>query len=136
MTAISAGAYHGLALRRDGTIMAWGDNSYGQSDVPPGLRRVTSISAGADFSLALLADGTVVAWGDNSYGQLDIPPGLQNVTAIAAGAFHALALRADRDVIGWGGGGERLGEAAHPWRLIDFKAVAAGDGFSLAIRAA
>ena len=136
VTAISAGAYHGLALRRDGTIMAWGDNSFGQSDVPPGLRRVTSISAGGDFSLALLTDGTVVAWGDNSHGQLDVPAGLQNVTAIAAGAFHALALRADRDVIGWGGGGERLGEAAHPWRLIDFKAVAAGDGFSLAIRAA
>ncbi len=136
VTAISAGEYHALALRRDGTIMAWGDNSYGQSDVPPGLRRVTSISAGGDFSLALLTDGTVVAWGDNSYGQLDVPAGLQNVTAIAAGAFHALALRADRDVIGWGGGGERLGEAAHPWRLIDFKAVAAGDGFSLAIRAA
>ena len=136
VTAISAGEHHGLALCRDGTVVAWGDNSYGQSDVPPRLLRVKSISAGGNFSLALLTDGTVVAWGDNSYGQLDVPAELENVTAISAGAFHALALRADGDVIGWGGGGQRLGEAAHPWRLIDFKAVAAGDGFSLAIRAA
>jgi alpha-tubulin suppressor-like RCC1 family protein len=136
VTAISAGEYHALALRRDGSIVSWGDNSYGQSDVPTILRRVTSISAGGGFSLALLTDGTVVAWGDQSYGQLDVPAGLENVTAISAGACHALALRADGDVIGWGGGGQRRAEAAHPWRLIDFKAVAAGDGFSLAIRAA
>jgi hypothetical protein len=136
VTAISAGEYHALALRHDGTVVAWGDDSYGQSDVPRRLTRVTSISAGRDFSLALLNDGRVVAWGDNSYGQVDLPAGLENVTAIAAGAFHALALRADGDVIGWGGGGQRLGDVVHPWRLAVFKAVAAGDGFSLAIRAA
>jgi hypothetical protein len=39
-------------------------------------------------------------------------------------------------VVAWGGGGQLQGEAAHPWRLVDFKAVSAGDGFSLAIRAA
>lgn len=136
ITAIAAGEYHGLALQRNGTIVAWGDNTYGQLDVPRRLERATAISAGGDFSLALLADGTVAAWGDNSYGQLDAPAGLVNVTAISAGAFHAVALRADGDVIAWGGGGHRQGEGSHPWRLLDFKAVAAGDGFSLAIRAA
>jgi hypothetical protein len=136
VTAISAGDCHALALRRDGTVVAWGDNSYGQVAVPPRLKRVTSISAGGDFSLAVLDGGTVVAWGDNGYGQLDVPTDLRNVTAISAGAFHALALLADGDVIGWGGGGQRQGEAEHPWRLVDFKAIAAGDGFSLAIRAA
>jgi hypothetical protein len=136
VTAISAGEHHALALRRNGTVVAWGDDGHGQADVPARLLPVTSMSAGGDFSLALLADGTVVAWGDNSYGQLDVPAGLANVTAISAGAFHALALRSDGDVICWGGGGQRQGEAAHPWRLVDFKAVAAGDGYSLAIRAA
>ncbi|HEX7490323.1 MAG TPA: hypothetical protein VF337_01300 [Candidatus Limnocylindrales bacterium] len=135
VVAISAGAYHGLALLRNGTIVAWGDNTCGQLDMPQRLGPATAISAGGDFNLALLADGTVAAWGDRTYGQLDIPEGLANVTAIAAGAFHAVALRADGDVIAWGGG-QRRGEAAHPWRLVDFKAVSAGDGFSLAIRAA
>jgi hypothetical protein len=135
-TSISAGDYHGLALLRNGTIVAWGDNTYGQLDVPSRLGPATAISAGGDFCVALLADGTVAAWGDNTYGQLDVPAGLANVTAISAGAFHAVALRAAGDVISWGGGGQRQGEAAHPWRLVDFKAVAAGDGFSLAVRAA
>jgi hypothetical protein len=136
VTAISAGESHVLALRANGTVVAWGDDGCGQSDVPTRLAQVKSISAGGDFSLALLADGTVSAWGDNNYGQLDVPAGLENVTAIAAGAFHALALCSGGDVICWGGGGQRQGEATHPWRLVDFKAVAAGDGYSLAIRAA
>lgn len=132
---ISAGEDHAMALRRDGTVVAWGDDRWGQASVPAGLMRVSAISAGGNFSLALLADGTVAAWGDGSYGQLDVPVGLGHVTAISAGAFHALALRADGDVVGWGGG-QRRGEAGRPWRLVDFKAVAAGDGFSLAVRAA
>jgi hypothetical protein len=135
VTAISAGEYHALALRRDGTVVAWGDDAFGQSSLPARRIRATAISAGGGFSLALLTDGTVAAWGDNSYGQLDVPAGLGNVTAISAGVFHALALRADGDVVGWGGG-RRRGESDHPWHLVDFKAVAAGDGFSLAIRAA
>jgi alpha-tubulin suppressor-like RCC1 family protein len=135
VTAISAGEHHAPALRRDGTVVAWGDDAFGQSSLPAGRIRATAISAGGGFSLALLTDGTVAAWGDNSYGQLDVPEGLANVTAISAGVFHALALRADGDVIGWGGG-RRRGESDHPWRLVDFKAVAAGEGFSLTIRAA
>ena len=135
VSAISAGDCHALALRRDGSVAAWGDDTYGQSTVPPRLGRVVAVSAGGAFSLALLDDGTVTAWGDGGYGQLDVPAGLSRVTAISAGVFHALALRADGDVVGWGGG-QRRGEAERPWRLVDFKAIAAGDGFSLAVRAA
>jgi hypothetical protein len=136
VVAISAGESHALALRLDGSVVAWGDDRCGQSSVPARLGRARSISAGGDFSLALLADGTVAAWGDGRYGQLDLPAGLRKVVAISAGAFHALALLEDGDVVGWGGGDRMDGEAAHPWHLVDFKAVAAGDGFSLAIRAA
>jgi hypothetical protein len=135
VAAISAGACHALALRSDGSVAGWGDSSCGQSGVPLRLRQAKAISAGGDFSLALLADGTVVAWGDNSYGQLDVPDTLANVASVSAGAFHAVALLANGDVIGWGGG-RMAGEADHPWRLVDFKAIAAGDGFSLAIRVA
>jgi hypothetical protein len=135
VTAISAGESHGLALRLDGSVVAWGDDGFGQSSVPR-LGRATAISAGGNFSLALMADGSVAGWGDGSYGQLDIPAELGKVVAISAGAFHALALRANGDVVGWGGGSGRQDEAAHPWHLVDFKAVAAGNGFSLAIRAA
>src|SRR5262249_35782579 len=52
-----------------GTVVAWGDNTYGQSSVPAGLSSVSAIAAGFQHSLALKSDGTVVAWGDNTYGQ-------------------------------------------------------------------
>ncbi len=136
LISVAAGAYHAVALRRDGTVVAWGDNRYGQCNVPPGLRGVKSVSAGRDFCLALREDGTVVAWGDNRYGQLDLPVGLNQVTAVSAGAFHGLALDADGNVTGWGGGGYRLDRADHPWHLLQFDAIAAGDGFGIGLRAA
>ena len=136
VTAISAGQDHALALRADGNVVAWGNDATGQVAVPLLARGAKAISAGGNFSLALRADGTVVAWGDGSYGQLDVPEELSRVVAISAGTFHALALVAGGSVVGWGGGGQAKGESTHPWPLIDFKAVAAGNGFSLGVRAA
>jgi hypothetical protein len=132
--AVAAGMNHALALKVDGSVVGCGDDKYGQATVP-GIGRARAISAGACFSLALLADGSVMAWGDGRYGQLDIPSRMPSVAAISAGAYHALALLASGDVVGWGGGNQGQGEATHPWHLVDFKAVAGGDGFSVAIRA-
>ncbi|HXD00539.1 MAG TPA: hypothetical protein VN048_14445, partial [Verrucomicrobiae bacterium] len=111
--AISAGGYHTLALKMDGTVVAWGagltndpdDNvDYGQSIVPLGLSNVVAISAGLVNCLALLSNGTVVAWGGGETndpstfgedGQSMVPPGLDNVVALAPGstALDALVLR-------------------------------------------
>jgi alpha-tubulin suppressor-like RCC1 family protein len=83
-------------------IAAWGDNSHGQCEVPPGITNAVAVTGGNDFSVALRGDGTVIAWGDNSHGQTNVPPGLNKVVAIAAGPYHALALRADGTVVAWG----------------------------------
>jgi hypothetical protein len=85
-----------------GLVTAWGDNSSGQTNVPPNLTNVVAIAAGYDFSLALKADGTVVGWGDNASNQITVPSGLTNVVAIAAGYDFSLALKADGTVVGWG----------------------------------
>jgi hypothetical protein len=96
--AIATGAYHTLALKRDGTVVAWGwqndrlSSSIVWATVPEGLTNVTAIAAGSRGSLALKSDGTVLAWGDNYYGQTTLPAGLTNVTGIAAGEFHNLAI--------------------------------------------
>src|SRR5262245_11626288 len=69
--AIAGGKYHAVALKADGTVVAWGDNEFGQLDVPAGLTDVIAIAAGDDHSLALKSDGTVVAWGHNDVGERD-----------------------------------------------------------------
>ncbi len=79
--AISAGDWHSLAVKDDGTVWAWGNNSSGRLGdgttenklVPTkinGLNNMVAVSAGAEHSLALREDGTVWAWGNNRYGQL------------------------------------------------------------------
>ena len=92
--AIAAGAYHSLALVRDGTVVAWGGGTtnlspfvdFGQALVPAGLSNVIAIAAGGFHSLALVNDGSIVAWGNNAYGQTTVPTDLQHAAAIA-GAY-------------------------------------------------
>jgi hypothetical protein len=100
---VSAGNYHSLALKCDGTVVAWGGNDDGECDVPEGLNNVVAISAGGMHNLALKADGTVMTWGWNGEGQCDLPSNLTGVSAIAAGWQHSLAVQSDGEVVAWGG---------------------------------
>ena len=74
-----------MALKTDGTEVAWGYNGSGQTTVPAGLSGVSAIAAGESHTVALKTDGTVVAWGYNDYGQTTVPAGLSGVIAITAG---------------------------------------------------
>ena len=123
LSALAVGAFHTLALRTDGTVLAWGDNSYGQINVPAGLSNVTAIADGDNFCLTLKSDGTIVGWGDNGYGQASSPPGLSNVVAISAGPMHSLALKSDGTVMGWGN--DINGQVDVPVGLVNVQAIAA-----------
>jgi len=81
-----------LDSKADGTVIAWGQNDFGQTNVPAGLANVQAISAGGSHSLALKNDGTVVAWGNNSNGQTNVPINLTNVFSISAGGSHSLVI--------------------------------------------
>lgn len=111
VTKVAVGGSHLLALKSDGTVVAWGSNFNGQATVPAGLSGVIAVAAGGDHSLALKSDGTVVAWGAGAvgdpfgYGQSIVPAGLAGVIGIAAGEIHSLALKSDGTVVGWGSGG-------------------------------
>src|SRR5918912_97430 len=73
-----------------GTIVAWGNNGDGETNVPAGLSGVSAIAAGFEHTVALKSDGTVVAWGYNGYGETTVPAGLGGVSAIAAGYGHTV----------------------------------------------
>ena len=74
--------FNGFALKNDGTVWAWGENTDSQLGdgnianrmVPvkvSGLTGVTAIDTGdSQHCLAIKADGTVWAWGANGSGQV------------------------------------------------------------------
>jgi alpha-tubulin suppressor-like RCC1 family protein len=129
---VAAGGTHSLAVRTDGTVLAWGANGNGQlgngsttnSSVPvqvSGLTGVVAVAAGTSYSAALRSDGTVWTWGLNTNGQLGDnsttqrttpvqASGLTGAARISAGGSHMLAVRTDGTAWSWGAnGGGRLG---------------------------
>lgn len=131
LVAMSAGAFHNLGLRENGTLYAWGANFAQQIDVPAGLDGVIAVAAGWSHSLALREDGTVIAWGENGQGQAAVPSGTGGIIGIAAGTSHSLALKSDGTVMAWGDNSH--GEVTIPANLTGVKQVAAGAGLSFAL---
>ena len=126
---VAAGDKHSVAALSDGSVLIWGDNTFGQlgndievsSHLPAyisGLDNVLEVVAGDDFSVARMQDNTLLAWGDNTNGQLgngqvdngsvqiNFEPkavsGVSNIILIGAGSNHVLALRSDGQVFAWG----------------------------------
>jgi alpha-tubulin suppressor-like RCC1 family protein len=60
---VAAGGSFSVALKNDGTVVAWGSNQLGQLNIPSELTNVVQISTYGYHILALRSDGTVVAWG-------------------------------------------------------------------------
>lgn len=131
VVAVSAGAFHNLALLNDGTVVAWGEDTHGQCQVPAGLTDVVVVSAGGFHSLALKQDGTVVAWGSDWSGVSTVPAELEGVVGISAGGYHSLALLHDGSVVAWGANDQ--GQCDIPADLPDAAEVSAGWLFSVAM---
>ncbi len=128
--ALDGGAIHSLALKSDGSVVAWRGDSI-RTNVPIDLTNAVAVSAGNWGSLALRENGTIAAWGNYSQGQTNIPPGLNNVVGVSAGGNHNLALRNDGTVLAWGANGSS--QTNVPPGLTDVVAVAAGESTSLAL---
>ena len=114
-----------------GPVVAWGQNTYGQTNIPAGLSGVAAIAGGLT-TVVLRTDGTVLAWGYNDYGQTNVPLGLSGVTAIAAGLFHTVALKSNGTVVAWGNNDS--GQTNVPSGLSGVKAVAGGARHTVALK--
>jgi hypothetical protein len=135
---IVAGDQHALALKNDGTLVAWGNNAAGQLTVPSGLTNIVGLAAGGRVSGVVLGDGTVRLWGDPASGILTPPADLRDVRQLAIGSstalgiYHALALRADGTIVGWGD--NTRGQITTPSTVTRAVAIAASDRLSIALR--
>ena len=129
--AIAAGQSFGLVLKRDGSVLGWGNGTSGQlgdgttskQSAPTPVQSlgsgsgVIALSAGEAFSMVLKQDGSVWAWGNNQSGQLGdgtapsdhhVPVRVKGLgrgsgaVAIATGNSFAYALLDDGSVMSWG----------------------------------
>ena len=140
-TQVAAGWRHSLALRSDGSLAGWGDDTLGQLDFNVGETDFVAVACGRLHSLALRSSSTVAVAGDDSFGQTDVPSNLSNVVAVAGGFFHSLALKTDGSVVAWGpstnngsiGIDPDYGQTLVPAGLANVVSVAAGGWHSLAL---
>lgn len=129
---VASSLYHNIALRKDGTLFAWGSNPYGESNVPVGYSDFTAIAAGGRHTLAVRRDGSVIAWGSDVYGECDVPLGSKDVaTQVSAGFSHSLALLSTGEVVAWGS--DLYGEGEVPSSVTNAKAIASGYNHNLAL---
>lgn len=129
VTSVSASrrGSHCLALKKNGTVAAWGDDGFGQCRVPNGLGDVAAVAAGGYHSVALRRDGTVACWGLVK----GAPPFLTNVTAVSASYLDVCAVTGDGTVAVFGRGcplgGSRLqAKTAGACEILDAKIVDCG----------
>ncbi len=130
---IAAGSRHSLAMRANGEVWGWGDDSVGQiGDGAKGdnanQHQVTPIRTGAPYGIVQIAaaqnhslairsvplGGSVWTWGDNADGDLGDNTTteratpvlvLRNATGVGAGATSSYAIGSDGSAFAWGGNG-------------------------------
>jgi alpha-tubulin suppressor-like RCC1 family protein len=137
IVSVAAGDGFSLALKKDGTLVTWGENY-----VPAGLTNIKAIAAAWGDNWVLKQNGTVVGWNSQpsnpQYGQLLSAENLSNVVAIAVGSgpnsTRNVALKSDGTVVRWGGGETIYNDQTPPTSLSNVVTIAAGSSHTLALK--
>jgi alpha-tubulin suppressor-like RCC1 family protein len=120
----AVGQQHAFGIKSDGSLWAWGSNSYGQlglgnttartSPTRVGTATWVTISGFGDSVMGIQSDGSLWSWGNNTYGQLGLGDKNSRLvptkvgvstdwTAICMGVGHGAGLRGST-VNTWGYG--------------------------------
>jgi alpha-tubulin suppressor-like RCC1 family protein len=90
---VTGGGWHTVGVKSDGTVVAVGDNTYGQCDVG-NWTDIIQVAADGRHTVGLKSDGTVVAVGMNYDGQCNVG-GWTDIIQVAAGNCHTVGLKDD-----------------------------------------
>jgi len=137
---ISAGGYHSLILKNDGSLYSVGRNNYGQLGDGTTTQRTTpvkimdsvsSIATGGYHSLILKNDDSLYGVGSNGFGQLGDGTTTQrttpvkimdSVSSIATGGYHSLILKTDGSLYSVGRNSDgQLGDGTKTHRTTPVK---------------
>ena len=120
---ISSSLTHNMAIKKDGTLWSWGNNTYGQLGLNDSIDRDKptkvgnhlwkQVSCGYNFTVAIRDDNTLWSWGDNDNGQLGlgdyfdrhIPTKIdigRKWKQVSCGYGHTLAITMDDMLYSWG----------------------------------
>ena len=160
---VSSTNFHTLALKTDGTLLAWGDNACGALGIgntkthvkpvkvnvkPLGKRKIVKIATRNGESFAIADDGSVWSWGERNILQPFcrneprlVPtrlPNIDNVRDIALGYSSEIYLKKDGTVWGWEVGrlrSEFFDEWYRPYKIMDHaREIAAGEGHYIVLK--
>lgn len=142
---VSAGLYHSLVLKTDGSLWTCGNGDYGQlgtsanvtgDSLTKVLSDISEISAGSLHNLARTKGGLIYAWGKNTDGQLGDFSGdtiyeprvvsYDGFTVLGAGRDTSFGLTSDGALWAWGSNyndvlGAQLGSSvSDPTKVASF----------------
>lgn len=87
---IAVGSSFSVALKTDGSLAVWGDNQWGQCNLPSDLGPVKQIAAGNSHVLAVRSDGALRSWGARFGGPYPLPAAVSEGTQLIAGSSSYL----------------------------------------------
>ena len=91
-----------LALRTDGTIIAWGNGCYSEpSPLPTNIKKI-ALGANGAFHVVGKVDDSIQAWGFQS-GVNGAPASVLGVRSIAKAQDYVVAAGSDGSLTAWGG---------------------------------
>ena len=129
---VACGEYYTAAIKTDGTLWTWGQNSYGQLGINTASGDITlskcipvttfvggtnwkQVSCGNKHTASIKTDGTLWTWGNNYRGQLGINntttpictpvttfAGGTNWKQVAGGGYFTAAIKTDGTLWTWG----------------------------------